>query len=198
MEKTQIQRIEERAEAVLAAVPDYVWDGRRLPVPVEDIADDEFSLLVRDVEDISVAPGCPPIEPGQSLSGLLLADRSEIWVNAEEARQWPPRRRFTIAHELGHWVLHQNGQGSLFCRRGTIDPDGGEAGKREEQQEPERPPLPAIEEEANLFAAALLMPRRAIERLYRATEGKPDRFQRLCSIFGASGAAMSRRLRRVI
>jgi hypothetical protein len=196
VEEAEIQRIEERAESVLAAVPDYVWDGRRLPVPVEDIADDGFSLLVRDVEDLSAAPDCPPIEPGQSLSGLLLADRSEIWVSAEEARQWPPRRRFTIAHELGHWVLHQNGQGSLFCRKGTIDPDGAEAGKREEEQE--RPPLPPIEEEANLFAAALLMPRRTLQRLYRATEDEPDRFQRLCSIFGASGAAMGRRLHRVI
>lgn len=196
MVDADIQRIEERAEAVLAAVPEYIWDGRRLPVPVENIADDEFSLLVRDVEDLSVAPDCPPIQPGHSLSGLLLADRREIWVNADEARQWPPRRRFTIAHELGHWVLHQNAQSSLFCRRGTVDPDGGEAGEGAEQRE--RPPLPAIEEEANLFAAALLMPRRSLERLYRATEGEADRFQRLCSIFGASGAAMSRRLRQVI
>ena len=30
---------EERAEAVLAALPGYVWDGERLPVPVEDIVD---------------------------------------------------------------------------------------------------------------------------------------------------------------
>jgi hypothetical protein len=193
VERAEIQRIEERAEAVLAAVPDYVWDGRGLPVPVEDIADDEFSLLVRDVEDLSTAPDCPPIEPGQSLSGLLLADRREIWVDADEARQWPPRRRFTIAHELGHWILHQNGQSSLFCRRGTVDPD-----ERDAPEQPERPALPAIEEEANLFAAALLMPRRTLQRLYRATEGEPDRFHRLCSVFGASGAAMSRRLRRVI
>lgn len=196
MEQADVERIEERAEAVLAAVPDYVWDGRGLPVPVDDIAGDEFALLVRNVEDLSTAPDCPPIEPGQSLSGLLLADRREIWVNADEARQWPPRRRFTIAHELGHWVLHQNGQSSLFCRKGSIDPDERKPDASAERRE--RPPLPLIEEEANLFAAALLMPRGTLRRLYRAAEGEPDRFQYLCSTFGASGAAMSRRLRQVI
>jgi len=190
VEPAEIERIEERAEGILARVDDYVWDGRRLPVPVEDIVEDEFSLLVRDVADLTEAPDCPPIEPGHSLSGLLLASRRQIWVNADEARQWPPRRRFTIAHELGHWVLHRSGQTSLFCRRGSVDP--------EESKQAERPPLPLIEEEANYFAAALLMPRRTLERIYRSTEGQPNRFEQLCEIFGASGAAMSRRLRQVI
>jgi hypothetical protein len=43
--------VEERAEAVLAKLPGYVWDGERLPVPVEDIADSGFGLLVRDIEE---------------------------------------------------------------------------------------------------------------------------------------------------
>lgn len=51
---------------------------------------------------MGTAPGAPALAHGQSLSGLLLPVRGEIWVNAEEARQWPPRRRFTIGHELGH------------------------------------------------------------------------------------------------
>ena len=79
--------------------------GRRsLPVPVEDIADSHFGLLVRDVDDMTAAPGCPRLDGDQTISGLLLPSRGEIWVNAEEAKQWPPRRRFTIGHELGHWV----------------------------------------------------------------------------------------------
>ena len=106
--------VEERAEAVLAGLPGYVWDGERLPVPVEDIADSGFGLLVRDVEDMGTAPGAPALLDGQSLSGLLLPARGEIWVNADEARQWPPRRRFTIGHELGHWVMHRTG-GSRRC-----------------------------------------------------------------------------------
>jgi hypothetical protein len=95
------------AERVLDAAPGYVWDGERLPVPVEDIADSVFGLLVRDVKDMATAPGAPALQDGQALSGLLLPGRGEIWVNADEARQWPPRRRFTIGHELGHWVMHR-------------------------------------------------------------------------------------------
>src|SRR4051812_23694112 len=116
-----MEKIEQRAEAILERVPSWMWDGKRLPVPVEEIVDSSYGLLVRDVEDLRDAPGCPELEPGQTLSGLLLADRGEIWVNAEEARQWPPRRRFTIGHELGHWVLHRDGQQALFCRRTTVD-----------------------------------------------------------------------------
>ena len=140
---------------------------------------------------MTAAPDCPPLRPGQSLSGLLLAARREIWVNAEEAARWPARRRFTIGHELGHWVMHRDRQASLFCRHGSVDPDEDEAKKK-------RPPLPRIEQEANHFAAALLMPRPILEDRYERLRGEPDAFRRLCETFAVSGPAMSRRLRRVI
>lgn len=96
--------VEERAEAVPAGLPSYVWDGERLPAPVEDIADSGYGLLVRDVEDLGTVLGAPALAEGPSLSGLLLPARGEIRVNAGEARRWPPRRRFTIGHEPGHWI----------------------------------------------------------------------------------------------
>src|SRR4051795_10096383 len=142
-----MQDVEERAEAVLAGLPGYVWDGDRLPVPVEDSADSAFGLLVRDVEDMGAAPGAPPLLDGQALSGLLLAARGEIWVNAAEARQWPTRRRFTIGHELGHWVMHRDHERTVFCRSKTVQPEEG----ADES-------APDVEEEASMFAAALLMP----------------------------------------
>ena len=127
MEEEDRLRIEARAEQVLAEVPDWIWDGSTLPVPVEAIADSCFDLLVRDVEleEMERAPDCPPLEQGSSLSGLFLPQVRQIWVNAAEAREWPPRRRFTIGHELGHCVLHQDGQRALFCRHGSIDPASG-------------------------------------------------------------------------
>ncbi len=182
------EAIEERAGQVLAEVPSYIWDGESLPVPVEDIADSVYGLFVRDVEDMTAAPGCPPLEPGNSLSGLLLASTGEIWVNAEEARQWPPRRRFTIGHELGHWVLHRRGQQSLFCRKVTVDPD-------ESRPADTRPPLPVTEEEANMFAAALLMPAELIRRHYTDCGGD---FGEMCDRFDSSGAAMGRRLHQAV
>ena len=60
------------------------------------------------------------------------------------------------------------------------------------------PGRPRAEAEADEFAAALLMPARLIRRHYERIGTRPDRFQLLCTAFGASGAAMSRRLRRVI
>ena len=181
-----MEEIERRAEEVLASVPSWIWDGERLPVPVEDIVDTQYGLLVRDVEDLSAAPGAPRLDADQSLSGLLLADRGEIWVNADEGRQWPGRRRFTICHELGHWCMHRTGHDALFCRSTTVEPP------REGDAAPAA--TPEIEEQAQVFAAAMLMPARLVQEQY----AKGGEFFAMCERFGASGAAMGRRLHAVI
>ncbi|HKJ35917.1 MAG TPA: ImmA/IrrE family metallo-endopeptidase [Solirubrobacterales bacterium] len=193
IDEGDIHDLERRAMSVLVEAPDFLWDGRSLPVPVEDIIDSHFGLHVREVADMSTAPGCPPLRTGQSLSGLLLAARREIWVNAEEAARWPARRRFTIGHELGHWVLHRDEQASLFCRHGGVDPQEDSA-----EEERERPPLARIEQEANHFAAALLMPRPIVQEQYERLSRAPDTFWEMCRAFAVSGPAMSRRLRQVI
>jgi hypothetical protein len=187
-----VSEIEELAERTLAAVPDWIWDGETLPVPVEQVADSCFGLLVRDVDDLTTAPGVPAMPRAQVLSGLLLPSLGEIWVNAAEARDWPPRRRFTIGHELGHWCLHRTA-GAVWCRHHAVDPEPAEAPAP-------RLAYPPEESEANEFAAALLMPAELVRRHYERLRRKdPDRcFQQLCRIFATSGAAMSRRLRGVV
>jgi len=181
-----MEAIERLAEEFLAQVSAYVWNGATLPVPIEEIADTHVGLLVRDVEDLCTAPGAPELSQGQALSGLLLPARGEIWVNAEESRQWPARRRFTIAHELGHWRLHRGvAEHAVFCRSGSIASEDTEA----------RTQIPVTEDEANVFAAAVLMPARLIQEQYVRCERD---FFRLCDTFGASGAAMGRRLHAVI
>jgi hypothetical protein len=182
--------VEERAERVLAEVPDWIWDGERLPVPVEHVADSWFGLHVRDVEDLRAAPGVPALPAASGLSGLLLPSLGEIWVNAAEARDWPPRRRFTIGHELGHWCMHR-ASGAVWCRSHAVDPDPRPAVRRA---------YPAEEAEANEFAAALLMPAHLVRRHYeRLRRRDADRcFEQMCRVFGTSGAAMSRRLRQVV
>ena len=85
------------------------------------------------------------------------------------------RRRFTIAHEIGHFVLHP---GRLAPERtGMVN----EAMRFEER-------------EADSFAAELLMPEHMVRRA--AIEDGPDA-QRLADRFEVSEAAMSLRLRRL-
>jgi hypothetical protein len=180
-----VDLIERHAERVLAKVPGWIWDGRALPVPVETIADSHYGLLIRDVDDLSSAPGAPHATDA-ALSGLLLVASREIWVNSEEARQWPGRRRFTIGHELGHWVLHRNGLSSVFCRSASVS--AGEQGEAYGG-------LPRIEAEAHAFAAALLMP---ADLLLAANERVDGDIDALCHAFGASRAALVRRLSNVL
>lgn len=190
MERTgvEVDRIEDEAERILTRVPEYIWDGEFLPVPVEDIVADVFGLLVRLVEDLSTAPGCGGIPPDE-LSGLLLTGPGEIWVNAAEARQWEGRRRFTVGHELGHYVMHQNGRHQVFCRSIV---EGGEPPEEPELESPVVGGARSVPElEANAFAAALMMPRHLVVEQCES-HGKDLDF--LCGVFGASEKAMRYRL----
>ena len=174
---------ERLAERALSRVPEWIWDGETLPVPIDDIADSCFNLHVREVDDLTSAPGLPKVASDQSLSGLLLPGLGEIWVNAHEARDWPHRRRFTIGHELGHWCMHRTNGAPLYCRHAVV------------AEERAKPSVPPAEEEANAFAAALLMPAQLVEREYQRDSRD---FWKLCETFGVSGAAMGRRLHAVI
>mgnify|MGYP001214739146 CR=1 FL=1 len=172
---------------MLARVPEYVWDGETLPVPIEDVVDSCYGLHVRLVDDLSTAPGAPAVDG--TLSGLLLTGRGEIWVKREEALLWPGRRRFTIGHELGHWELHRTGQQSLFCRTATIDPDEAAA------QPAPPPPVSPTEEEANIFAAALLMPAEVFVVEFARLNGE---IEALCDRFNCSMKAVRHRIRALI
>lgn len=89
------------------------------------------------------------------LSGFLLEvnGRAVIGFNMKED---PKRRRFTIAHELGHYFLHDRTEAFLdeipghflMAARDTRSSEG----------------IDAREVEANLFAAELLMPEARIRK----------------------------------
>ena len=63
------------------------------PVPVERIAASHGIQIVRSVAEWNE-------------SGFLLRDNSRIIIGINP-RNSPKRQRFTIAHELGHWLLHE-------------------------------------------------------------------------------------------
>jgi IrrE N-terminal-like domain len=150
------------------------YGGQPPPVEVEELAESLLCLRVRVADDLCAVSGAPS---GTPLSGLLLPARQEVWVSEHEP--WA-RRRFSIAHEIGHFLLHAGEQpDGVFCRPADLRPD---------PDSPER----LREREANRFAAELLMPepmvRTEVERC-----GDPDPIV-LAPRFAVSDVAMGWRL----
>lgn len=195
-----MRRVRERARAAetaaaeqLAAVPEWLWDGQSLPVPVESIADNHYGLLVQEEKELGWLAG---LGINAHVSGLLLPHTREIWIDAEEARRAPVRRRFTIGHELGHWVLHCNlGETDaevVHCRDQVVLEQGAVEKDASGTHLPtERTRFPPEEMEANQFGAAMLMP----AELVRANSDQlGSDLVALAKGFGVSAMAMERRL----
>jgi len=136
-----IERIERAAEDLLSEL-----NIRGVPTPIEEVA--------RALEiQISRAPST-------EFSGLLIRKhgRALIGVNSSEA---PVRQRFTIAHEIAHFMLHPQKDAFVDFRK--------ELSRGETK--------PVRERHADMFAAALLMPRKALLKDFRrlAVDGFTDR-----------------------
>lgn len=109
---------------------------------------------------------------GVTWEGALSSDGSglaEVWVRADSPHV---RRRFTLAHELGHLMLHPTGKKFRDITTGTLM-------------------HPREEREANAFAASLLMPRDMVQSLINETEMS---LSSMASMFAVSQQAMSIRL----
>src|SRR4051794_24510859 len=133
-----------RADA-LRARHAALFGGPEVPVPVESIAEDLLGLRIE--------------ERLLEWSGMLLpAERTIVLNLAESPRNDPPlrRHRFTIAHEIGHWVCHclegrAPSPAPSYCRATDIANDADRA----------------IEREANIFASELLMPEAAVRAAWK-------------------------------
>ena len=184
-------RAEQAAEQELARIPDWMWDGWSVPVPIETIADSHYGMLVSEHPDLAAMAALGD----DHISGLLFPGRREIWVDAKEAARAPARRRFTIGHELGHWVLHSllddpDGQ-VVHCRSEVVRDEAAVEGPPAHHHLPDLLAYPPRELDANQFAAALLMPRWLVEA---ERERAGDEVQALTKRFGVSPIAMERRL----
>ncbi len=137
------------------------------PVDVFSIAD-ELGINVYKTEDNawpeSVSGWIRRLDPNK--------DIFEIVVNGNHSRL---RRRFTIAHEIAHFVLHEHKIGDGIQDDVLYRSDLSTK----------------IENEANGFAAEILMPRHLVDR--EISEGETD-MRKLSEIFDVSLATMSIRL----
>ena len=89
----------------------------------------------------------PPVEIiGDAFEGVLARDPDDhaVWGIAYNGKARGERQRFTIAHELGHFILHRSQKQSFNCDSQSVHT--GIDGLRQ------------IEREADEFAGNLLMP----------------------------------------
>jgi hypothetical protein len=121
------------------------YPAAEIPVPVESIAEDLLGLRIEE-RDLG------------ECSGMLVPSKRLILVNAAEAMsgETPTRRhRFTIAHELGHWICHARAAeeaAPAYCRSQDVSQDTDRT----------------LEREANVFGAELLMPEAAVREAWAA------------------------------
>ena len=129
--------IEARAQQLIDDYENYIGQSVAAPIPVESIAEHYLGYQI-DITDEGL------FQDPRYLGGIVF-DEHVIRVNAS-VESHEGRYNFTIAHEIGHHVLHR---------------DHYQAGRELEHtgimcREVSAKPL--VEQQADQFASALLMP----------------------------------------
>lgn len=148
---------------------------------IERLAEEVLTTLHVDLENIEITDIARKMglkvmgtTLDKHISGFIknINGQNIIYVNNIHA---PVRQRFTVAHELGHFVLHRNiietNMGTILFR-GYRDND-------------------LIEEQASRFGAALIMPRNKVIEVY---EKLGKNIIATARVFRVSEEAMNRRL----
>lgn len=167
MEETEI---EERTKEILSS-----YDILDIPVDPIDIAKKlNIKVFNRNFNSFS----------NDTVSGAIKKEDNNIniYVNEEDTIE---RKRFTIAHELGHYFLH------LSC---DLNKEFVDMHRRTGYNT-----LLSKEREANQFAAAILMPENKVRELYESVNnlGVSERFiiEWLSEKFFVSKSAIKFRLK---
>ena len=136
-----------------------VLGSERFPVKVDELAQ-EYSRQCFADSPIDKVQG----EDLDGFDGLLKANksRSKWLILYNSAVRSEGRKRFTIAHEFGHYILHRHSQDQFECGDADI-----ETGHGNEQD---------IEAEADKFASTLLMP---LDDFRKQVDGQPVTFDLL-------------------
>lgn len=127
-----------------------------------------------------------PYDLGQNVSGVLVMDsgRGTIGFNPHESKV---RQRFTIAHEIGHFQLHKEDSAVFIDKDFKIlfrDENSSTGDIKREQ-------------EANAFAAALLMPASLLLKEIKNHNfdlADEDSLKELAKLFNVSIPAMTYRI----
>lgn len=152
-------------EAVRARLETVSSSDGHLTVPVDP---------EKIAEQLDLEVMLTPLE--SKVGGFILKKNGEavrIYVNANDPLE---RRKFTLAHEIGHYWLHRD--------------DDGEFGYVEYRDELSTRGTDPVERWANSFAAELIMPARYI----RMAWARGDSLDSIQKQLGVSDAAFGHRL----
>jgi Zn-dependent peptidase ImmA (M78 family) len=131
------------------------------------------------------------------VSGVLIvrSDERHALINATHHSN---RQRFSLAHELGHLVLHESKGDRLFVDTTMRVYQRPGAATDAAYHQPESTTKPFEEREANRFASALLMPGELIEREAQSLDLSDENdIAHLARLFLVSDQAMSIRLQQL-
>jgi Zn-dependent peptidase ImmA (M78 family) len=111
-----------------------------------------------------------------SVAGFLDNNNKIIYVNADDA---PNRQTFTVAHELGHYILdHKANEYEVLLRLPSVK-------------------TTPVEKEANCFAAAILVPREMLKSAMKEYSLSNKEIDLLATMFGVSSKTMEFRLNHI-
>jgi len=71
----------------------------KVPIPIEDIIEFDLKFDILPTENL---------QSNYDTDGFITGDFTSIYVDEYVYKNRPNRYRFTLAHEVGHFVLHKN------------------------------------------------------------------------------------------
>ncbi|MCF8276992.1 MAG: ImmA/IrrE family metallo-endopeptidase [Flavobacteriales bacterium] len=160
--------IESKASKILDVEPVV-----KLPIPIIKIAT-RLGLTVS------------PYDLVEGVSGVLVLENGKGTIGYNP-RESSVRQRFTVAHELGHYLLHANGNEVFVDHKYKVMFRDEKSSTGEDKRE----------QEANAFAACILMPKDLVEKEISKNEfdlADNDSLKKLAKKFDVSSIAMSIRL----
>jgi Zn-dependent peptidase ImmA (M78 family) len=162
--------IEKEAELLLAEYAETSGAELKLPVPVDEITTYHLALRL-GFADLHEALRIPMLRDQPDILGAIWFETEAILIDHSLDPKKKPsmlgRYRFSVAHEIGHWLLHrayitkETKQASLFggSSEPTVVCRSSEAKER-------------IEWQADFFSSCLLMPRRRVHDEWREHLGR--------------------------
>lgn len=154
LDTENIDEIEELAEYI----SDTYWDNQRISLE-KLIKKNDIDLVYDDFED--------------AFDGVLQYEQGEFTIFCNTAKNDESRRRFTLAHELGHFYIPRHRHALIY-------------GGFEHPCHCDYTSDQKMEREADTFASNILMPKKRFEKAAKKVTRGLDGVRKLATQFGTS------------